>query len=61
MNTVELYVKHGNGISDVLYDIKKSGAKYYPVNKINGGWKIEIENHPIVSYLILKFDLNTLN
>ena len=38
--------------------IRKSGVKYYPFRKDNEGYTIEFEpqNHPLVSFLILKYD-----
>ena len=61
MNTVELYVGHNRGIVKVIQDLKNSGAKFYPINRVDGGWRIELEDHPIVSYLILKYDLTTIH
>ena len=57
MNTVELFAKYGVGIARVLKDLRNSGVKYYPVTRVDGGWRIEMEDHPIVSYLVLKFGL----
>jgi hypothetical protein len=59
MNTVTLFVPHGK-FSEVFSAIRNSGVKFYPVNKTYGGWKFELDNHPIASFLILKYDLNTI-
>ena len=55
MNTVKLNVPNGY-YSKVVADIKKNEVKYYPIRKIFGGHRFEIEDNPIVSYLILKYD-----
>lgn len=64
MNTVKLYVKWQD-YAQVLKDIEDSGVRYYPVRRsaLNGtaGYRFEVDEHPIVSLLILKYDLNTLN
>lgn len=41
--------------------LKESGVKFYPFKKTNDGYNIQIEpgDHPLVSYLILKYDINT--
>ena len=38
--------------------IRQSGVKYYPFRKDSEGYTIEFEpqNHPLVSFLILKYD-----
>jgi hypothetical protein len=40
--------------------IKESGVKYYPFRKLDSGYHIEIKpaDHPLVSYLALKYDIN---
>lgn len=64
MSTVKFYVKWQD-YAQVMKDIEESGVKYYPVRRsaMNGtaGYKFEVDDHPIVSFLILKHDLNTLN
>lgn len=42
----------------VAQAIKNSGVKFYPFLKYRDGYHIEFEpaNHPLVSYLILKYD-----
>ena len=70
MSTVKLFCPQGK-LADVMADMMKSGVKYWPVrryfdvesmtdlNKI--GYHLEMEkDHPIVPFLILKFDLQTL-
>jgi hypothetical protein len=39
--------------------IKESGVKFYPFMKNNDGYNIRIEplDHPLVSYLALKYDV----
>ena len=68
MSTVKLFCPQGK-LSGVMADIMKSNVKYWPVerywhklaiNKI--GYRLELEkDHSIVSFLILKHDLTTLN
>lgn len=38
--------------------IKESGVKFYPFKKQRDGYSIDIEpqNHPLVTFLILKYD-----
>jgi hypothetical protein len=70
MSTVKLFCPQKQ-LADVMAYMMKSNVKYYPVqryfdiesmadsNKI--GYRLEMEkDHPIVSFLILKFDLQTL-
>lgn len=40
--------------------IRKSGVKYYPFRKLQDGYHIDIEpaDHPLVTYLTLKYDIN---
>lgn len=63
MNTVKLYVKWQD-YAQVLKDIEDSGVKYYPIRRYalggTAGYRFEVDDHPIVSLLILKYDLNTL-
>lgn len=42
--------------------IKKSGVKFYPFAQQYDGYFIDIEpaDHPLVSYLVLKYDINTV-
>jgi hypothetical protein len=71
MSTVKLFVKRADYMT-VMKCIQESGVKYYPVRRYVhfpnggasgfGGYKLELEkDHPIVSFLILKFDLKTLS
>jgi hypothetical protein len=69
MSTVKLFVKSAD-IYEVLQHVTMSGVKYYPVRRhgemvgsiYRAGYLVEMDkNHPIVSYLILKFDLKTLS
>jgi len=60
MSTVKFTVPHGK-FQGVFDDIKKSGVRYYPIYRTYNGWRFEIDEHPLVSFLILKYDLNTLN
>ena len=62
MSTVKFNVPH-NKFKEVFDTIKQSGVKYYPIRRMffSGNYMFEIDDHPIVSYLILKYDLNTLN
>lgn len=40
--------------------IKLAGVKFYPFNRKADGYHIEFEpqDHPLVSYLTLKYDIN---
>lgn len=40
--------------------IKESGVKHYPYTKRHTNYLIEVEpaDHPLVSYLVLKYDIN---
>lgn len=39
-------------------DLKAAGVKFYPFSKYSRGYEIEFEpaNHPLVTFLILKYD-----
>lgn len=41
--------------------IAQSGVKYYPFRATPDGYYIQFrpQNHPLVSYLLLKYDINT--
>lgn len=64
MNTVKLFCPKGK-LSEVMAHITESNVKYWPVerywhnvdvNKI--GYRLEMEkDHPIVSFLVLKYSL----
>lgn len=67
MSTVKLFVKRADYMT-VMKHIQTSGVKYYPVrrhvhfpndgNSGYGGYKLELEkDHPIVSFLILRYGL----
>lgn len=56
MSTVKLLVPHFN-IKAVIDEVKTSGVKYYPIRRFMGIYKIEVDDHPIVSFLILKYGL----
>jgi hypothetical protein len=68
MSTVKLFCPQGK-LSGVMAAIMESNVKYWPVerywhnlnlNKI--GYRLELEkDHPVVSFLILKFELNILS
>lgn len=71
MNTVKLFCPQ-KLLSDVMAYMMKSNVKYWPVqrylmreglsNPIGIGYQLEMEkDHPVVSFLILKFDLKTLS
>ena len=69
MSTVKFFVKQEN-FHEVFRYISKSRVKYYPIRKhgefygtsFQVGYLFELDkNHPIVSFLILKFDLKTLS
>lgn len=40
--------------------IKNSGVRYFPYHKLSNGYEIEFEpaDHPLVTYLTLKYDIN---
>jgi hypothetical protein len=64
MSTVKLFVK-ADDFTEVFKHVTMSGAKYYPVRRWSRlepvytfGYKIELEkDHPIVSFLILMYEL----
>jgi hypothetical protein len=58
MSTIKLYVPHAK-FRIVLDALKQSGVKYYPIRKENSGYKFETDDHYIVSYLMLKYDLTS--
>ena len=59
MNTVKFHVPHD--MFRVVYDeIKKNRIKYYPIRRVFGGYTFEIDEHPLVSFLILKHGLTTV-
>lgn len=69
MSTVKFFVAT-KLLADVMADMMKSRVKYYPVRRAfdNGmgekfvpGYHVEMDYHPIVSYLMLKYDLKNLN
>lgn len=69
MNTVKLFCL-SKDLSDVMAYMMKANVKYYPVRrsgymqgpKYDAGYRLEMEkDHPVVSFLILKFDLKTLS
>lgn len=59
MNTVKLLVPHTD-INKVMNEVRQSGVKYYPIRRLFGTYRIELDDHPVVSYLVLKYDLNTV-
>ena len=69
MSTVKLFVRHKD-FHNVSTDVNKSGVKYYPIRRYNEligasyrvGYRFEMDkNHPIVSLLLLKYDLKVLD
>jgi hypothetical protein len=42
--------------------IKESGVKFHPFRKFDSGYHIDIEpnDHPLVSYLTLKYDVTVI-
>jgi hypothetical protein len=65
MSTVKLFVPNSD-FSDVCKHVSESGVKYYPIRRhgemvgslYRAGYLFEMDkDHPIVSFLILKFDL----
>ena len=56
MSTVKLLVPYPK-YNEVMEDIKKSGVKYYPTRRYWTQYRFEMDEHPIVSYLILKYGL----
>ena len=60
MNTVKLLVPHTD-INTVMKDVRQSGVKYYPIRRLFGTYRIELDDHPVVSYLILKYSLGTVD
>jgi hypothetical protein len=69
MNTVKLFCKE-QLLAPVMADMMKSNVKYWPIrryldwenNRGSMGYKLEMDaDHSIVPFLILKYDLKTLN
>ena len=68
MSTVKLFVK-SDDFNEVFKYVTMSGVKYYPVRRWSTlvpvytfGYKLELEkDHPIVSFLVLRFDLKVLD
>ena len=69
MSTVKLFVKLKD-FHNVSTDVSNSGVKYYPIRRhselINHsytvGYTFEMDkNHPIVTFLVLKYGLAVLN
>ena len=59
MNTVKFLVPYPK-YNQVMEDIKNSGVKYYPTRRVWATYRFETEDHPVVSYLILKYGLDTV-
>ena len=70
MSTVKLFCPHKH-LDDVMAYMMKSNVKYWPVQRyfmkesisspVGIGYRLELEkDHSIVPFLILKFDLQTL-
>ena len=62
MSTVKFQVPHTK-FKEVYETIKQSGVRYYPIRRMffSGGYRFEVDDHPIVSYLILKYGFNTVD
>jgi len=69
MNTVKLFVKLKD-FHNVSVDVNGSGVKYYPIRRYSEmvnhsytvGYQFEMDkDHPIVSYLVLKYGLETID
>ena len=69
MNTVKLFCKE-QMLAPVMADMMKSNVKYWPVRRHilwanssgTSGYMLEMDaEHSIVPFLILKYDLKTLN
>lgn len=58
MSTIKLLVPHTE-INTVMKDVRQSGVKYYPIRRLFGMYRIEIDDHPIASFLILKYGLDS--
>lgn len=61
MNTSKILVPREN-FKEVDKAIKASGVKHYPYTKQQSSYLIEFEpaDHPLVSYLVLKYDINII-
>lgn len=59
--TTKLFVPTGD-FKQIETAIKNSGIKFYPFKKVKNGYWVEIEpeEHPLIIYLMLKYDINTL-
>ncbi len=71
MSTVKLFVKRADYMKAMKH-IQESGVKYYPVRRHvhfpdggtsgYGGYKLELEkDHPIVSFLVLRYGLEQID
>ena len=60
MSTVKFYVPNGKFL-EVYNKLKDCGVKYYPIRRVFGGHRFEVDDHPIVSYLILKYELSSVD
>jgi hypothetical protein len=60
MNTVKFHVPRDK-FKEVHSEIRKNKVRHYPIRKVIGGYTFEIDDHPLASFLVLKYDLNTLN
>lgn len=54
----KIHVPHTD-FKQIEQAIKNSGVKFYPFKRKNDGYEIEFtpHNHPLVSYLVLKYDI----
>lgn len=59
MNTIKFHVPHSK-FKEVYTDIKKNKVRYYPIRRVMGGYTFEIAEHSLVSFLLLKYDLNPI-
>lgn len=60
MNTSKIFVPNAQ-FFQVEKAIKQAGVKFMPFTKKSDGYQIEFEpaDHPLVSYLILKYDVSS--
>jgi hypothetical protein len=59
--TTKLFVPNQD-FKQIEQAIKESGVKFHPFRKLKLGYSIDIEpnDHPLVSYLALKYDVTIL-
>lgn len=58
MNIVKMKIKRKD-IHEVRQVLKESGVKYYPFEKTWGGYYVTFNEHPIASFIAIKYAQST--